>query len=130
MFSRLRDKLVFFQRRILALEEEASERARQNRLIQDQLLLEKIELLDVLDNLPEFNPVAGLRIKRRTLRQLEDKQVIPIAFPDNKALIGKSKILETRDQAGLEPGTILSVVKTGYEHDGRVLRPAELITVL
>lgn len=131
MLSRLKDlkeKFVFLQRKILDLEEDNLEKTRQSGLLQDRLLLEKIELLDVFENLSEFNQVTALRIKRRLLRQLEDQKVFLIHFPDNKAVLGKSKIVETEPRPELEPGTILSVIKTGYEQAGRVLRPAELIT--
>ena len=58
MLSRLKDlkeKFVFLQRKILDLEEDNLEKTRQSGLLQDRLLLEKIELLDVFENLSEFN---------------------------------------------------------------------------
>ena len=69
------------------------------------------------------------RIQSKIRRILEARGVEQIALPDGKAVVGLCKVVETQAVEGREEGEIISVVRHGYRHGDRVLRPAEVITV-
>jgi molecular chaperone GrpE len=69
------------------------------------------------------------RIQNKIIRILEERGVEQIAFPDGKAVVGLCKVVETQAVEGRDEGEIISIVRHGYRHGERVLRPAEVITV-
>lgn len=140
--ERLREKLIFIQREKLTSLHEFTARVRALEQREDKVLGEFIDLLDSIENLihPFQNKknragaslVALLksveRVRKKCLRLLEGHGVTPIDFPDGRAVVGLSKVVESEPRAALSPGTILTVVRTGYRRGENVLRPAELIT--
>jgi molecular chaperone GrpE (heat shock protein) len=73
-----------------------------------------------------------LSIHRKLLRHFKSASIVPMEFSENKATMEYCKILETRGHPELENETILEIIKKGYlnQQDNRVLRKAEVITVL
>jgi molecular chaperone GrpE len=141
--QRLRDKLVDFQRDIISLSQALQAKEQAYRDGEDHLLLELILVLDAFDNI--FNSLADkaetfdksmrralnsfTRVQSKVRRILEARGVEQIACPDGKAVVGLCKVVETQAVAGRQEGEIISVVRHGYRHGDRVLRPAEVITV-
>jgi molecular chaperone GrpE (heat shock protein) len=138
-------KLIDFQKKIaelsFALTSLRNDRASGERA----LYLELFEVLDSLENVfhsieekePEWDKSAQMAIKsfrsiyRKIMRILSHRGIEQIEFPDNKAIFGLCKVVETKAEPGKENEQILSVLRKGYrEKDGKVIRPAEVITVL
>jgi len=110
------------------------------------LYLNLFEVLDAFENLNETiqakedgfdKTTRGLAktirsIHRKLTRLLKSNHIVQIEFPANKARMEYCKIVDTRKAAAMENEAILSVVKHGYinKQQGRVLRKAEVITVL
>jgi len=111
----------------------------------DQLrdfLLGQIELLDALErkdvNLREKyeNDLEALKIinsygtiQKRVLQQLSRHGVSRITFPENRMIVGLSKVVETEPDSSKPNDTIISVINHGYIRGNTVLREAELIVV-
>ena len=141
--QRLQEKLVDFQRDIINLSQALQAKKQAFQDGEDHLLLELMLVLDAFENI--FNHLEdqaetfdksmrrGLtsfsRIQSKVRRILEESGVEQIAFPDGKAVIGLCKVVETQALEDYEEGKIISVVRQGYRHGDRVLRPAEVITV-
>jgi molecular chaperone GrpE len=141
--QRLQEKLVNFQRDIISLSQalQAKEQAFQDS--EDHLLLELLLVLDAFENI--FNHLEGKaetfdksvqralksfsRIQNKVMRILEERGVEQIAFPHGKAVVGLCKVVETQAVEERQDGEIISIVRHGYRHGERVLRPAEVITV-
>ena len=112
---------------------------------QDQLrefLLGQIELLDAFErkeaNLREKyeDGLEALKIinsygtiQKRVLQQLSRHGVSRITFPENRLIIGLSKVMETEPDASKPNDTIISVINHGYLRGNMILREAELIVV-
>ena len=142
----LRQKLVDFQRALATQKKERAEQADAAARRADALLLQLVELADTLGTIernaqeqseePAETAARLLRnlasVKGKILRALKKEGVERIEFPDNKAVMELSKILDTQAAPGREDASILEVVKEGYldKASGKVLRKAELITVL
>jgi len=141
--QRLQEKLVDFQRDIISLSQaiQAKEQAFQD--LEGDLLLELLLVLDAFENI--FNSLEGkaetfdkaarralksfTRIQNKVVRILEERGVEQIVFPDGKAVAGLCKVVETQRAEERQESEILSIVRHGYRHGDRVLRPAEVITV-
>jgi molecular chaperone GrpE len=141
--QRLQEKLVDFQRDIICLSQaiQVKEQAFQDR--ESDLLLELLLVLDAFENI--FNNLEGkaetfdksaqralksfTRIQNKVMRILAERGVEQIVFPDGKAVVGLCKVVETQAAEGRQEGEILSIVRHGYRHGERVLRPAEVVTV-
>jgi molecular chaperone GrpE (heat shock protein) len=112
---------------------------------QDQLrdfLLGQIELLDameqkeatlrerhadVLDALKIITSYGS--VHKRLLRQLERYGVKPIVFPNDRLLVGLSKVVGNEPDSSRPNDGIISIEKQGYMRGSIVLREAELIIV-
>jgi len=141
--QRLQEKLVDFQRDIIRLSQELQAKEQAFRDSEDHLLLELMLVLDAFENI--FNSLEDkaetfdksmrralqsfTRIQSKVMRILEARGVEQIEFPDGKAVVGLCKVVKTQAVEGHEEGEIISVVRHGYRHGDRVLRPAEVITV-
>lgn len=101
-----------------------------------------IKLLDFLHNSGDIqtdNLEQTLANSIRTLKTLEKKlkrilrsnKITEISFPENKAIMEFSKIIDTVTDKQQEPGTIVETLKTGYinKTQNKIIRKAELITV-
>lgn len=140
--DRLREKLIFIQREKLTSLHEFTAQVRAFEQREEKIFGELIDLLDSVENLvhPFQNKKSRMsaslaallksveRVRKKCLRLLEGHGVTPIDFPDGRAVVGLSKVVESEPRAALLPGTILTVVRTGYRRGENVLRPAELIT--
>nr|VFJ42800.1 MAG: GrpE protein [Candidatus Kentron sp. DK] len=141
--QRLNQKLVAFQRTIIDLERTLDEEKKHASAREDAIFLGLFSVLDSFENI--FHNIAekeqtldktGRRMlksfratHRKLMRLLEEHGVKQIQFPDGEAIVGLSRIIETKPQAGRREGEILAIVRNGYQSGQRVLRPAEVITV-
>lgn len=119
--------------------------AEKERERQDQLrdfLLGQIELLDAMEqkdaNLRERYEEAPEALKvvvsygsiqKRLLRQLERYGVSRVTFPEDRLIVGLSKVVETEPDSTRANDSIISIVSHGYMRGNTVLREAELIVV-
>ena len=142
----LREKFVEFQLRIAELTRAVHEQADTFQTRESDLYLNLFEVLDAFENLNETiqakedgfdKTTRGLAktirsIHRKLTRLLKSNHILQIEFPEKKDRMEYCKIVDTRKAANMENETILSVVKHGYidKQQGRVLRKAEVITVL
>jgi molecular chaperone GrpE (heat shock protein) len=141
--EKLKNKLIGFQREIVSLTQSLSEKKRLIEEKEDQYCLELISIIDSFENI--FNNLASNEtdldktskrvikscraVYRKTSRMLEKKGINKIEFPTNKAQPGLCKIIETQSNTELEEGTIIAIVKNGYQKGKSVLRAAEVITI-
>nr|VFK47687.1 MAG: Molecular chaperone GrpE (heat shock protein) [Candidatus Kentron sp. TC]VFK50417.1 MAG: Molecular chaperone GrpE (heat shock protein) [Candidatus Kentron sp. TC] len=141
--QRLFDKLIVFQRKIIALEGNLLEEKKKAAEREDQIFLELCAVLDSFENI--FNAMAEKdeildkssqrmlksfrAIYRKLVRLLEANGIEQIEFPDGKSKIGLCKVIEARPQVGGKKGDIITIVRNGYRSQEQVLRPAEVITV-
>lgn len=141
--QRLQEKLVNFQRDIINLSQELQAKEQAFQDVEDHLLLELMLVLDAFENIfshledqaETFDKSVRralksfTRIQNKVMRILEERGVEQVAFPDGKAVVGLCKVVETQAVEGREEGEIILIVRHGYRHGERVLRPAEVITV-
>jgi molecular chaperone GrpE (heat shock protein) len=141
--ARLRAKLIDFQKNIATLTRELDARDELSRQQEDGLFLELASVLDSFENVfsnledreESFDKSAKRAMKsfraiyRQLQRIMDENGVERLEFPDGKAQIGLCKVVDIQPMLGAEEGTIISVVRNGYRRGGRVLRPAEVITV-
>ena len=144
----LNNKLINFQKKILSLTQdvESRERAVIEKELQNNLDL--IAIIDSFENIfnsldskekntreESLNKSSRKAIKsfravyRKTTRILEDKGVVVIQFSDNIAQPGLCKIIETRTDPEKEEGSIIEIIKNGYQNGEKIIRPAEVITI-
>ncbi len=142
----LRSKIIEFQLQIADLSRTLRQQEDMFQVREKDLYSDLFEILDAFENLEEtieakkedFNKSAkslarNIRaIHKKTLRMIKARNIVPMEFPDDRAQIDYCKIVATQESVGLENGTILSVVKTGYidERNNKIYRKAEVITVL
>ncbi|MCP4110468.1 MAG: nucleotide exchange factor GrpE [Desulfobacteraceae bacterium] len=142
----LREKFIEFQLKIAELNHALLKQDQASQAREKELYLNLFEVMDAFDNLDEniaekeegFDKTTRMLVKnvrsirKKLLRALKAKNIVPIEFPDNKARMDYCKIADTKDISGLENETIISVIKNGYidKQQDIVLRKAEVITVL
>jgi molecular chaperone GrpE (heat shock protein) len=68
-------------------------------------------------------------IKKRLFNLLEKYGVTKITFPENKLIIGFSKVVGTEPDLTRKNDSIISIVRNGYIKGHEVIREAELIVV-
>jgi molecular chaperone GrpE (heat shock protein) len=142
--QRLEAKLIEFQQQIIRTAQASKEQAKAQQDQEDALFLELLEVLDGFENI--FRNLEGKReeldkttkralksfeaLQRKLLRLLSGRGVAPIELPTGKAIVGLCKVVETRaaPDTTTAPGSILVQVRQGYQREGRVLRPVEVIT--
>lgn len=139
----LKNKFVEFQKKIDSARREsiASVDDYEKQLV--DMNLQFIDLLDYFENIEEninensldFHAAQMLKnirtAKKKILRILKSNKVEKINFPENKAIMQFSKIIDTIDESSLEDGYIVEIIRNGYLNkiNNKVLRKAELITV-
>lgn len=142
----LKEKLVEFQRKIAELNHSMANQLNSFQEREKGLTLRLLDILDAFENIDEtieakkdeFDKTARMLSKnigsvhKKLIRLMKSIDIVKMAFPDNKARIDYCKIIDTRPEPEMENETIVSVVKNGYVNkpDGRVVRKAEVITVL
>ena len=141
----IRDKLIDFQKKIADLTFTATALQNEHIKWEKELYLELFEILDSFENVfqclenkeSEMEKSFQMAIKsfcsiyKKILRILSHRGVEQIEFPENKAIFGLCKVVETKAMPGMENEQILSVLRKGYlKKGGEVIRPAEVVTVL
>ncbi len=142
----LREKLITFQQTIAQLKQELVQKEALFQKKEKASLLNLLELMDALafieknleskkDTLDKTSKMLGRNIcsiHKKLRRHFSAASIVPLEFPDNKATMEYCKVVETREDPGLENEVILEIIKEGYKNkeDGGVLRKAEVITVL
>lgn len=142
----LKEKFVEFQRIIADQKFELAQQHDQFMHREQSYYMSLFEILDAFENIDtileskkdELDKTARMlgrnirSIHKKTSRLVRSAEIVPIEFPDNRAIMNLCKVVETRPDPDLENETILSIVKNGYmkREDGTVLRKAEVVTVL
>ena len=62
-------------------------------------------------------------------RLLKKKGVTMIEFPDNRIIVGYTKVLDTEPDTSRNNDEIISIIKNGYIYGKELIREAEVITV-
>ncbi len=141
----LHGKLTAFQREIVALKQELSDREDAFDRREQTFLLDLLEIADAFDVL-ESN-MAGKQdsldktgrrlvknmkaIKRKLLRLLASRNIEPLELEGSHAQIRQCKVVSTDADPDLDNETIITVQKKGYVDTARgtILRKAEVVTV-
>jgi len=142
----LKEKLVEFQRIIADQKHQLAQQQDQFMQREQSYYMGLFEILDAFENIDtilesrqdELDKSARMlgrnirSIHKKTSRLVKSAEIVPIEFPENRAIMNLCKVVETRPDPDLENETILSIVKNGYMNrsDGTVLRKAEVVTVL
>jgi len=144
----VKKKLIEFQQKILSLMQIVSDKERECTDHELQNNLDLIAIVDSFENIfnsldnkaannagEELNKSSRRAIKscravyRKTRRLLEEKDIIKIHFEDNIAQPGLCKIIETQTDVTQEEGTIIEIIKNGYQKGEQIIRVAEVITI-
>ncbi|MBF0202713.1 MAG: nucleotide exchange factor GrpE [Desulfamplus sp.] len=141
----LRNKLIQFQRKIADQNHELAQQQEEFRQREHSYYMSLFEILDAFENIDatleskkdELDKTAKMlgrnirSIHKKVSRLVRSADIVPIEFPDNRAIMTLCKVVETRSDPELENETIISIVKNGYINmaDGTVLRKAEVITI-
>lgn len=137
----LKEKLVNFQQRLIELNTELLTNRKRCQENEEFFVLELCGVLDAFENIfsslsnkePSNDKSTQRTIKsfqaiyRKLLRILEEKGVSPIVLEDNRAVMELCRVVETREGKE-EEGTVLHIIKNGYRHGSKVVRPVEVIT--
>lgn len=142
----LREKLITFQQTIAELKQAVVQKEALFQKKEKASLLNLLEIMDALafieknleskkDTLDKTAKMLGrniVSIHKKLRRHFNAASIVSIEFPENKATMEYCKVVETREDPGLENEVILEIIKNGYKNkeDGSVLRKAEVITVL
>jgi molecular chaperone GrpE (heat shock protein) len=141
-YDEMKQCLVEYLSQIHDLKRQLADKEQERQDQQKDFLLGQIELLDALErkdaNLREKNGKSTEALKiinsygtvhKRVLQQLSRHGVSRITFPENRLIIGLSKVVETEPDVGKPNDTILAIINHGYMRGNIVLREAELIVV-
>lgn len=141
----IRHKLIDFQKKIADLSFKVASLQNGHWQWEKKLYLDLFEVLDSFENVfqsleekePEWEKSAQMAMKsfrsiyKKILRLLSHRGIEQIEFPDNKAVFGLCKVVETKVAPGKQNEQIISVLRKGYiKKGGEVIRPADVITVL
>jgi len=141
----LRRRLIDFQKRIADLSFALASLQNDHQQWEKEFYLELFEVLDSFENIfqsieeiePQWDKSARAAMQsfrsiyRKILRMLSQRGIEQIEFPDQRAVFGLCRVVETKTVPGMENEHILSVLRKGYrKKNGEILRPAEVITVL
>ncbi len=130
-----------FQKEILELKSIISDERMQANNSELSLLMELFETIDALENLIEnllqkeqSKTIKRITknvdsIKKKIYRILSNREIDKILFPDNMAIFGLCKVVDTESSDELPEKTITKIVKNGFQRGDKILRPAEIITI-
>ncbi len=140
------NRIVGFQRKIAKLNKTINDQEEEFALRQRELFGDLFDILDAFENLGKnieaksgsFDKSTNrmvksiLKINRKLLRTLKDRDIEPLSFPDNQARMELCKVVATEKSTKLTNGKIISIEKTGYidTRQNLILRKAEVTTVL
>lgn len=68
-------------------------------------------------------------IKKQLLNLLSKYGVTKLEFPENRLIVGFSKVVDTEPDQTKKNGTIIEVIKNGYIRGSELIREAEIIIV-
>jgi len=68
-------------------------------------------------------------IKKQMLNILKNYGVTQLEFPENRLIIGFSKVVDTEPDTSKKNDTIISILKNGYIKGKELIREAELIVI-
>ncbi len=68
-------------------------------------------------------------IHKKLIKLLAGYGVSKIEFPDNRLIVGFSKVVETEPDISRQNDTIVSIIRNGYHRGSDVIREADLIVV-
>ncbi len=100
-----------------------------------------LRIIDLLDMITAVESNMGVndetnawlvikKIEKRLIALLQYWRVEEITFKDGQIEVGKTRVLETRPVLGdLPANSIIEVCRKGYQRDGKIIRPADVITV-
>jgi len=142
----LKQKFIDFQRKIADQKHELAQQQDHFKQREESYYKSLFEVLDAFENieatleskkseLDKTSKMLGRNIRsihKKTKRLVRSAHIVPIEFPDERAVMSLCKVVETRSDPEFEDETIISIVKNGYVkgEDGTVLRKAEVVTVL
>lgn len=140
------ERIVGFQRKIAKLDKTINDQAEEYALQQTELFGDLFTIIDAFDQLDKNLAAkkdsldkstrlmikSTLKIKRKLLRILKDRNIEPLNFPDKLARMELCKVIATEEAPQLSNETIISIEKTGYIDtlQNLILRKAEVISVL
>ncbi len=142
----IKNKLIEFQQKILSLTQIISDKERE---CADHELQNNLDLIAIIDSFETiFNRLSKKdnatevlnkssrqaikscqAIYRKTIQILDKKGVIKICFADNMAQPGLCKIIETQMDLTKKEGTIIKIIKNGYQQGDQIIRLAEVMTI-
>jgi molecular chaperone GrpE (heat shock protein) len=144
--SRLREKLITFQKQIATLQHALREKEESHRTSEKGLLLQLLDLADAFaafDEAEQRKAPAVDPARQKLVRQvrgmqkkldyiLKEQQVVPLDLGNNQARMELCEVVSTEPHPELPDETIVSFLSRGYLHqkEGKVLRKAKVITVL
>ena len=141
----IRYKLIDFQKKIAHLSFDIASLRREQSEGEKELYFELFEIVDSFENIyqtienkeSEWEKSVQRVMKsyrsiyKKIVRLLSERGVVEIEFPENKAIIGLCKVVDTRSDPEMENEKIITILRKGYKKEsGEVIRPAEVITVL
>lgn len=68
-------------------------------------------------------------VQKKTLNLLSKYGVTKLAYPENRLIVGFSKIVDTEPDSNRKNDEIISIVRNGYIRGKELIREAELIVV-
>jgi molecular chaperone GrpE (heat shock protein) len=136
------DALVSDKQLIVSLKQELNKLQNEKNDLAKNLFLGIIKVLDSLESKEEnlTEKYAGddtaskiirsySSISKQLLNLLGQHGVTKIAFPENRLLVGFSKVIDTEPDPAKKDDTIICIVKNGYMRGKELIRAAELIVV-
>lgn len=142
----LRDYLVrelgTLKKERVALQQALREQKTQEIAAKEELFLELLDvfdavefLLDYMDQQSELHPQFIKRlpkslsiVQKKLLGVLDRRQVSPLELQGTKPNFDLCRVVEREVRSDLEDQTITKVVRQGFRHGEKILRPIEVIT--
>jgi molecular chaperone GrpE (heat shock protein) len=141
-FKTVHDTLASDKRLIVSLKQELNDLKNEKNDLAKNLFLGIIKVLDSLESKEEnlAEKYAGddaankiirsySSISKQLLSLLSLHGVTRIEFPENRLLVGYSKVIDTEPDPAKKDDSIICVVKNGYMRGKELIRAAELIVV-
>lgn len=140
--SEIENTIQQFQRLILEQEHKIEDLENAHEKEIDSIFKDLLSVIDAFDKAdvrlgeryPENKEVLSARnrfatAKNRLCSILENNGVVEIQFEDGMATLEDCQVEDTEPDASKPNDTIISIEKTGYRRNGRLLRRAEVIVV-
>ncbi len=141
-YSEIENMIQDFQRLILEQKHKIENLENEQEKILDYIFKDLLTVIDAYDKADrrlaeqysENEDVQKARKRFETSRKklleiLKKNNVVEIQFSDGIATLEDCQIVDTEPDASKSENTIISVEKTGYRRNGRLLRLAEVIVV-